>query len=46
MSIKYKIEDTKKNKSLINDEIKFSQIKSKCDHCNSRREPLKSKAPT
>ena len=29
MSIKYKIEDAKKNKNLINDEIKQSMIKSK-----------------
>ena len=29
MSIKYKIDDTKKNKNLINDEIKLSRIKSK-----------------
>ncbi len=29
MSIKYKIDDAKKNKNLINDEIKLSRIKSK-----------------
>ncbi len=29
MSIKYKIDDAKKNKNLINDEIKLSKIKSK-----------------
>ncbi len=29
MSIKYKIDDTKKNKNIINDEIKLSRIKSK-----------------
>ena len=29
MSIKYKIEDAKKNKNLINDEIKLSRVKSK-----------------
>ena len=29
MSAKYKIEDAKKNKNLINDEIKLSRIKSK-----------------
>ena len=28
MSIKYKIDDTKKNKNLINDEIKLSRVKS------------------
>ena len=46
MSVKYKIEDAKKNKNLINDEIKLSKIKSKGDHGDSRRKPLKSKAPT
>ena len=29
MSIKYKIDDAKKNKNLINDEIKLSRIKAK-----------------
>ena len=29
MSIKHKIDDTKKNKNIINDEIKLSRIKSK-----------------
>jgi len=29
MSVKYKIDDAKKNKNLINDEIKLSRIKSK-----------------
>ncbi len=29
MSIKYKIVDTKKNRNLINDEIKLSRVKSK-----------------
>ena len=29
MGIKYKIDDAKKNKNLINDEIKLSRIKSK-----------------
>ena len=29
MSIKYKIDDAKKNKNLINDEIKLSKIKPK-----------------
>ena len=32
MSTKYKIDDAKKNKNLINDEIKLSRIKSKNDH--------------
>ena len=29
MSVKYKIDDAKNNKNLINDEIKLSRIKSK-----------------
>ena len=29
MSIKYKIDDAKKNKNLINDEIKLSRVKAK-----------------
>jgi hypothetical protein len=29
MSIKYKIDDAKKNKNLINDEIELSRVKSK-----------------
>ena len=29
MSVKYKIDDAKKNKNLINDEIKLSRVKSK-----------------
>ena len=29
MSVKYKIDDAKNNKNLINDEIKLSKIKSK-----------------
>ena len=29
MDIKYKIDDAKKNKNLINDEIKLSRVKSK-----------------
>ena len=29
MNIKYKIDDAKKNKKLINDEIKLSRVKSK-----------------
>ena len=45
MSIKYKIEDAKKNKNLINDEIKLSKIKSKGGP-GGRRKPPKSKAPS
>jgi len=37
MSIKYKIEDAKKNKNLINDEIKLSRVKSKGDHSDGGR---------
>ena len=39
MSIKYKIEDAKKNKNLINDEIKLSKIKSKGGPGNGGRKP-------
>ena len=40
MSIKYKIDDAKKNKNLINDEIKLSRIKSKGGPGNNgRRKP-------
>ncbi len=40
MSIKYKIDDAKKNKNLINDEIKLSRIKSKGGPGNDgRRKP-------
>ena len=45
MSIKYKIDDAKKNKNLINDEIKLSRIKSKGD-LGGGRKPSKLKAPT
>ena len=44
MSIKYKIDDDKKNKNLINDEIKLSKIKSKGDP-DCGRKPSKPKAP-
>ncbi len=44
MSIKYKIEDAKKNKNLINDEIKLSKIKPKGGPGGGRK-PSKSKAP-
>ena len=39
MSIKYKIEDAKKNKNLINDEIKLSRIKSKGGPGDGGRKP-------
>ena len=45
MSIKYKIDDAKKNKNLINDEIKLSRIKSKGGPSNDRKPPKKPKAP-
>jgi hypothetical protein len=46
MSIKYKIDDAKKNKNLIDDEIKLSKIKSKCGPSgDGRRKPPKPKAP-
>ena len=45
MSIKYKIDDAKKNKNLINDEIKLSRVKSKGGHGNGGRKSSKSKAP-
>ncbi len=45
MSIKYKIDDAKKNKILINDEIKLSKIKSKGGNSDGGRKPPKSKAP-
>ena len=44
MSIKYKIDDAKKNKNLINDEIKLSKIKAKGDPDGGRK-PSKPKAP-
>ena len=43
MSIKYKIDDAKKNKNLINDEIKLSRIKSKGGPGNDRTPPKKQK---
>ncbi len=39
MSIKYKIDDAKKNKNLINDEIKLSRIKSKGGLGDGGRKP-------
>ena len=45
MSIKYKIDDAKKNKNLINDEIKLSRIKSKGGPGDGGRKPSKPKAP-
>ena len=42
MSIKYKIDDAKKNKNLINDEIKLSRIKS---HSGPTTKPRRAKAP-
>ena len=44
MSIKYKIDDAKKNKNLINDEIKLSRIKSKGGPSNDRIPPKKQKS--
>ena len=44
MSIKYKIEDAKKNKNLINDEIKLSRIKSKGVPGSDRTPPKKQKS--
>ena len=38
MGIKYKIDDAKKNKNLIIDEIKLSRVKSKCGP-GGRRKP-------
>ncbi len=43
MSIKYKIDDAKKNKNLINDEIKLSRIKSKGGPGSDRTPPKKTK---
>lgn len=43
MSIKYQIESTKKNKNLINDEIKSSKIKSKGGHSDGRKPRSKNK---
>ncbi len=44
MSIKYKIDDAKKNKNLINDEIKLSRVKSKGGNGGGKKPP-KPKAP-
>ena len=44
MSIKYKIDDAKKNKNLINDEIKLSRIKSKGGPGGDRTPPKKQKS--
>ena len=46
MSIKYKIDDTKKNKNLINDEIKLSRIKSKGGPGGNDRTPPKKQKST
>ena len=43
MSIKYKIDDAKKNKNLINDEIKLSRIKSKGGPGGGRKPGTKNK---
>ena len=43
MSIKYKIDDAKKNKNLINDEIKLSKIKSKGGPGGGRKPGTKNK---
>ena len=45
MSIKYKIDDAKKNKNLIDDEIKLSRVKSKGGLGSGGKKPPKSKAP-
>ena len=44
MSIKYKIDNAKKNKNLINDEIKLSRIKSKGGPGSDRTPPKKQKS--
>ena len=44
MSIKYKIEDAKKNKNLINDEIKLSRVKTKGGPGNDGTPPKKQKS--
>ena len=44
MSIKYKIDDAKKNKNLINDEIKLSRVKTKGGPGNDGRPPKKQKS--
>ena len=43
MSIKYKIDDAKKNKNLINDEIRLSKIKSKGGPGGGRKPGTKNK---
>ena len=43
MSIKYKIDDAKKNKNLINDEIKLSRIKSRGGPDGGRKPGTKNK---
>ncbi len=43
MSIKYKIDDAKKNKNLINDEIKLSRVKSKVGPGGGRKPGTKNK---
>ena len=43
MSIKYKIDDAKNNKNLINDEIKLSRIKSKDGPGGGRKPGSKNK---
>ena len=44
MSIKYKIDDAKKNKNLINDEIKLSRVKTKGGPGGDRTPPKKQKS--
>ena len=44
MSIKYKIDDAKKNKNLINDEIKLSRVKTKGGPDNDGTSPKKQKS--
>ena len=43
MSIKYKVDDAKKNKNLINDEIKLSSVKSKGGPGGGRKPGSKNK---
>ena len=43
MGIKYKIDDAKKNKNLINDEIKLSRVKSKGGPGGGRKLETKNK---
>ena len=44
MSIKYKIDDAKKNKNLINDESKLSRVKTKGGPGGDRTPPKKQKS--